>query len=79
MIIRTHLQEKSGKEIKVEIDDTLDTAAKFEFAEKYDRDYHLIKYNQKYPAHHHLMHELVHLDFATSARSDSRNKVIHFQ
>jgi len=73
---RTHLQEKSGKEIKVEIDDTLDTAAKFEFAEKYDRDYHLIKYNQKYPAHHHLMmHELVHLDFATSARSDSRNKL----
>jgi len=73
---REKLQKNSGKAIKVEIDNTLDTAAKFEFAEKYDRDYHLIKYNQKYPAHHHLMmHELVHLDFATSARSDSRNRL----
>jgi len=73
---RTHLQEKSGKEIKVEIDDTLDTAAKFEFAEKYDRNYHLIKFNSKHPATYHLvMHELVHLDFATNARNDSRNKL----
>lgn len=70
------LQEKSGKEIKVEIDNSLDTAAKFEFAEKYDRDFHLIKYNPKYPAFYHLvMHELVHLDFATDARKDFHNKL----
>ncbi|MBN1185442.1 MAG: tetratricopeptide repeat protein [Bacteroidales bacterium] len=73
---RKQLQKKSGKEIKVETDNTLDTAAKFEFAEKYDRDYHLIKYNPKHPATYHLvMHELVHLDFATDARNDSRNKL----
>jgi len=73
---RKQLQKKSGKEIKVEIDNTLDTAAKFEFAEKYDRDYHLVKYNPKHPAIYHLvMHELVHLDFATDARNDNRNKL----
>lgn len=73
---RIQLQKKSGKEIKVEIDNTLDTAAKFEFAEKYDRDYHLIKYNPKHPAIYHLvMHELVHLDFASDARNDARNKL----
>jgi len=73
---RTHLQKKSGKEIKVEIDASLDTAAKFEFAEKYDRKHHLIKFNSKHPATYHLvMHELVHLDFATDARNDARNKL----
>jgi len=73
---RNQLQEKSGKEIKVETDNNLDTAAKFEFAEKYDRDYHLIKYNPKHPAIYHLgMHELVHLDFAIDARNDNNNKL----
>lgn len=73
---RKILQNKTGKEIKVEIDNSLDTAAKFEFAEKYERQYHLIKYNQKHPAFYHLiLHELVHLDFATEARKDSRNKL----
>ncbi len=75
-VYRKQLQEKSGKDIKVETDNTLDTAAKFEFAEKYDRDYHLIKYNPKHPATYHLvMHELVHLDFAADARNDNRNKL----
>ncbi len=73
---RKILQDKTGKEIRVETDNSLDTAAKFEFAEKYDRQYHLIKYNQNHPAFYHLvMHELVHLDFAIDARKDSLNKL----
>lgn len=71
-----HLQEKSKKEIRVEVDNTLQTAAKIELAENYNRNYHLIKYNQKYPAAYHLMiHELVHLEFVIDAREESSNKL----
>lgn len=70
-----HLQKKSKKEIRVEVDNTLDTAAKIEFAENHNRNFHLIKYNQKYPAVHLMMHELVHLEFAIEAREESYNKL----
>jgi tetratricopeptide (TPR) repeat protein len=73
---RKSLQEKSKKEIRVEVDNNLETAAKFEFAENYNRNFHLIKYNQKYPAVYHLiMHELGHLEFAIEAREESCNKL----
>jgi len=71
---RTSLENKTGKQIKVEKDETIPTAAKMEFAENYNRDYHLIKYNPSYPAVEHLiMHELVHLELATEAREENCN------
>lgn len=71
---RKNLQEKSKGDIKVEIDNTLETAASFELAENYKRDYHLIKYNQRYPAVYHLMmHELVHLEYMLDAREAKNN------
>jgi len=71
---RTHLENKTGKQIKVIKDETIPTAAKMEFAENYSRDYHLIKYNPTYPAVEHLMmHELVHLELATEAREENCN------
>jgi tetratricopeptide (TPR) repeat protein len=70
------LQEKSKKEIRIEIDNTLDTAAKIEFGENYNRSFHLIKYNPKYPtAYPLMMHELVHLEFAIDASEASCNKL----
>ena len=68
------LEIKTGKEIRVKIDESIPTAAKIEFAENYNRDYHLIKYKPSYPAIVHLiMHELVHLEFATQARNEKAN------
>ncbi len=71
---KSHLEKKTGKQIRVEKDTFISTAAKIEFAENYDRDYHLIKYQPNYLAVEHLMmHELVHLKFATEAREEHCN------
>ena len=57
-------------------DNRIKTAAKFEFAENYNRDKHLLKYKPNYHAVEHLiMHELVHLDFAIQARKEKVNQL----
>ena len=71
---KAYLEKKTGKVIKVRKDESIPTAAKIEFAENYDRDYHLIKYKPSYPAVVHLMmHELVHLEFVSQARDENAN------
>ena len=71
---KSYLETKTGKQIRVEEDQTLPTAAKIEFAEYYEREYHLVKYKPNYSAVDHLkMHELVHLEFATEAREENCN------
>ena len=71
------LENACGKTIKVEIDDEIPTAAKIEFAENYDRNYHLVKYKSTYPAVEHLvMHELIHLELATEARAVEENQLL---
>lgn len=71
-----HIEKISGKEVRIEIDDTIPTAAKVEFAENYGRDYHFIKYKSGYPGVLHLiLHELTHLELASEARIVSRNEV----
>jgi tetratricopeptide (TPR) repeat protein len=70
------LENACGKTIKVEIDDDIPTAAKIEFAENYNRGYHLIKYKSSYPTVEHLvMHELIHLELATEARAQEENQL----
>lgn len=70
------LEKEFGKEIVIEQDASLKTAAKIEFAENYDRAYHLVKYNPEYPAVQHLiMHELSHLRLAAQARQNGNNKL----
>ena len=72
----SELEKKCGKTIKVEIDDEIPTAAKIEFAENYERDFHLVKYKSSYPAVEHLvMHELMHLELVTEARLAEENKL----
>lgn len=73
---RSHLEKEGGKEIRVEEDSEIPTAAKIEFAENHNRPFHLIKYKPSYQAVEHLMmHELVHLDFVIQARRQNQNKL----
>jgi len=68
---RHKLEFDAGKEIDIIEDAAINTAAKIEFAENYDRPKHLIKYKPSAKAVEHLvMHELVHLDFVTQARKN---------
>lgn len=70
------IENLTGKEVKIEEDSTILTAAKVEFAENYGRDFHLVKTNPKYPNSDHLIaHELTHLKLAEEARKDGVNKL----
>ena len=73
---KSYLEKEGGKEIRVEEDSELPTAAKIEFGENHNRDFHLIKYKPGYQAVEHLMmHELVHLDFVIEAKKENQNKL----
>ncbi|MDI1316903.1 tetratricopeptide repeat protein [Flavobacterium sp.] len=73
---RSQLEAEGGTEIDIYADDEIKTAAKVEFAERYNRDKHIVKYKSTYPAVEHLvMHELVHLDFVIQARTEKLNQV----
>ena len=70
------LSYETDKKIKIEEDNTIPTAAKIEFAENHNRDYHVVKYKSKYPAVEHLiMHELMHLELAHEARQIGENQL----
>ncbi|MBC6609094.1 tetratricopeptide repeat protein [Hymenobacter sp. BT188] len=68
------LEAASAKEIRVDADERIPTAAKLEVAENYRRPYHQIWFKPSYPAVNHLvMHEMVHLDFIVQAREEGNN------
>jgi tetratricopeptide (TPR) repeat protein len=68
------LEAATGKEIRVDADERIPTAAKLEVAENYSRAYHQIWFKPSYPAVDHLvMHEMVHLDFMVQARQEGNN------
>ncbi|MGV3504661.1 MAG: tetratricopeptide repeat protein [Adhaeribacter sp.] len=70
------LEERTGTRIDSTEDEKIDTAAKIEFAENYNRDRHIIRFKPSYPAVEHLvMHELVHLDFVIEARQVNKNQL----
>lgn len=65
---------ESGKNIDIIQDDTIPTPAKFEMAENYNRDKHVIRFKKERLAVAHLMmHELVHLDFSVQCRKRNAN------
>lgn len=73
---RHKLEFEGDKKIDIVKDEEIPTAAKFEFAENYGRENHIVKYKPSYPAVEHLiMHELVHLDFVTKARKNKTNQL----
>lgn len=68
------IETLTRKEVRIEEDSTITTAAKVEFAENYNRDFHLVKTNPKYPNTDHLIaHELTHLKLAEEARQEGVN------
>lgn len=70
------LETKGNRNIKVEIDEKISTAAKIEFAENYNRDYHLVKYKPSYNTFPHLiLHELTHLELVLEARKEDKNQL----
>jgi tetratricopeptide (TPR) repeat protein len=73
---RHKLEFEGDKRIDIVQDEEIPTAAKFEFAENYEREVHIVRYKPSYPAVEHLiMHELVHLDFVIQARKDDLNQL----
>jgi len=73
---RHKLEFEGDRKIDIIKDEEIPTAAKFEFAENYERETHLVKYKPSYPAVEHLiMHELVHLDFVIEARKVELNQL----
>ena len=69
------LEEKTGKEIRMEEDETIPTVAKVEIAENHKRDYHLIKYKKSSAVDHLILHELIHIQFYHEARQVNENKL----
>jgi hypothetical protein len=73
---RDKLEFEGDRIIDILEDTNIQTAAKIEFSENYNRDIHILKYKPSYPAFEHLiMHELVHLDFVVQARKDDMNQL----
>jgi tetratricopeptide (TPR) repeat protein len=73
---RHKLEFEGDRKIDIIQDEEIPTAAKFEFAENYEREIHIVKYKPSYPAVEHLiMHELVHLDFVIEARKGDLNQL----
>lgn len=73
---KNKLEYEGEKLINVVKDENLPTAAKIEFSEIHNRDFHVIKYKPSYPAVEHLlMHELVHLVFVLDARKENTNQL----
>jgi tetratricopeptide (TPR) repeat protein len=73
---RHKLEFDGDRRIDIVQDEEIPTAAKFEFAENYERETHIVKYKPSYPAVEHLiMHELVHLDFVIEARKGELNQL----
>ncbi len=70
------LAKETGVNIRIIEDDAIASAAKIEFAEIYNRDYHLVRYKSDYPCYEHLaLHELTHLELVHEARKQNRNKL----
>lgn len=73
---RHKLEIDGEKKIDIIEDEEIPTAAKFEFAENYERDVHIVRFKSSYPAVEHLiMHELVHLDLVIQARKENLNQL----
>ena len=73
---RYKLEFDGDRKIDIVQDEEITTAAKFEFAENYERETHIVKYKPSFQAVEHLiMHELVHLDFVIEARKGELNQL----
>lgn len=73
-IVHNYIEKLSvNKPIEIVLDYTILTPARLEMAEKYKREYHLIRHNSSEFVDHLIMHELTHLDFIYQAREHHKN------
>ena len=73
---RSKLEFEGETKIDIVAKNDIPTAAKMELAENYNRDKHIVLYNDTFPAIEHLiMHELVHLDFTIQARKSNLHQL----
>lgn len=74
------LHKASGKTVRSVPDDTIQTAARLELAESYQRSEHIVRYKSEYPFVQHLeVHELYHLRYIIEARSLGVNELFTTQ
>lgn len=72
----SELTYKGEKKVQIISDESINTAAKIEFAEIYNRDFHLVKFKPNYESVTHLvLHELMHLELVIEARSVEENQL----
>lgn len=69
------LEELTGKEIRIEKDESIPTAAVVQIAENHNRDYHMIKFKSALGIDHLILHELVHILLYHEARQIHENKL----
>ena len=71
---KEEIEKEGNVKIKIESSKEIATPAKTEYAENYNRDYHLVRYNSELPGVHHLiMHELTHINFSNKAKKVGKN------
>jgi len=74
---KLQLEQNGNVPIQIVPDSEIPTAAKIEFSENHDREMHIVRFKQDYPAVEHLiMHELAHLKFVLDARKIEANQLI---
>ncbi|WP_084421408.1 tetratricopeptide repeat protein [Algoriphagus vanfongensis] len=69
------LESMTGKEIRIEKDDSIPTAATVQIAENHDRPYHLVKFKPSSGVDHLILHELVHVLYYHQAREIQENQL----
>ncbi len=69
------LEEMTGKEIRIEKDDSIPTAATVQIAENHNKDYHLVKFKPSVGVDHLILHELVHILYYHQARAIQENQL----
>lgn len=74
--VKEVLEERGGVSVEMVVDNTIPTAAKFEFAKNNHRRHHVLRYRTGYPNAEHLMlHELMHLELVLEAQEAHENKL----
>jgi hypothetical protein len=73
---KDQLEALGNRKIEILQDNEIPTAAKFEFAENYKREAHIVRYRPDFPAVEHLIaHELTHLELVLEAREKGLNQL----
>lgn len=74
--VKETLESRGNVKVEIVEDNSISTAAKFEFAKNHKRSHHVLRYKTSYPNVEHLMlHELMHLELALEAQEEGYNKL----